>query len=223
MWIWDIGTGVELRRLEGHEGAIMDLDLSPDGRWVVSVGVDKLILRWDIEAGGPAAFVRGASSALWSVAYHPDGKRFLTGGADEAVHIWNIRDNGEIEPSHRPADRVEVAVDNSDGRGARLFRACRACHTLNPDGGNKAGPTLYGLFGRRIGSTAGYSYSEVMKRSAIIWDETNVNALFDLGPDRFVPGSKMPMQRMPDPKDRADLISYLKRVTAVNLRQDGKD
>ena len=36
--------------------------------------------------------------------------------------------------------------------------------------------------------------------------------LFDLGPDRFVPGSKMPLQRLPNPRDRTELITYLKRM-----------
>ena len=38
--------------------------------------------------------------------------------------------------------------------------------------------------------------------------------LFELGPDQvLVPGSKMPLQQMPSPKDRADLIAYLERMS----------
>ena len=38
--------------------------------------------------------------------------------------------------------------------------------------------------------------------------------LFDIGPENLVPGSKMPLQRMPDAQDRALLVDYLRRVTA---------
>ena len=45
-------------------------------------------------------------------------------------------------------------------RGAEVFRACVACHTLTPDEGNRAGPTLAGIFGRRIATLPGYNFSD---------------------------------------------------------------
>ena len=56
-----------------------------------------------------------------------------------------------------------------DAHGARVFRACSACHALTAEGGNMAGPHLHGLFGRRMGSVAGYAYSERLARGDIIW------------------------------------------------------
>ena len=98
------------------------------------------------------------------------------------------------------------------GRGPALFASCAACHSLTSDGGNKAGPTLAGLFGRRAGRVAGYAYSPALRNSGIVWTEATVARLLDLGPDRLVPGSKMPLQRLPNPRDRAELIAYLKRM-----------
>ena len=98
--------------------------------------------------------------------------------------------------------------------GAKLFRKCQACHTVTADGGNKAGPTLYGLFGRRAGQVEGYRYSEALANSELVWTEETIDALFDEGPDHYTPGSKMPLQRMPSAADRATLIGYLKEITA---------
>jgi hypothetical protein len=40
-----------------------------------------------------------------------------------------------------------------------MFRACIAGHSLNPDQGNRAGPTLHGLFGRHIATLPGDNFS----------------------------------------------------------------
>ncbi|MBP2290350.1 c-type cytochrome [Azospirillum rugosum] len=97
--------------------------------------------------------------------------------------------------------------------GKALFRACSLCHTLTPDGGNRAGPTLWALFGRPAGSVPGYRYSEALKNSGIVWDENTVSRLFEAGPDTVTPGSKMPLQTIPSASDRADLVAYLREVT----------
>ncbi|MFD2856775.1 c-type cytochrome [Seohaeicola zhoushanensis] len=99
--------------------------------------------------------------------------------------------------------------------GERQFaRKCSICHSLTPDSGRRAGPTLHGLFGRQAGSVTDYRYSEILDGSPIVWNEASINSLFDLGPDHFIPGSKMPMQRITDAGDRADLIAFLRRATA---------
>ncbi|WP_029008436.1 c-type cytochrome [Azospirillum halopraeferens] len=99
------------------------------------------------------------------------------------------------------------------GKGEALFRACAFCHTLGPEGGRRAGPTLHRLFGRVAGAVDGYPYSDALRSSGIVWTEDTVSRLFEIGPDTMTPGSKMPLQRMTDPQQRADLIAYLKRAT----------
>ena len=47
----------------------------------------------------------------------------------------------------------------------------------------------------------------------MIWNESTINQLFDEGPDKVTPGTKMPIQRMKKYEDRQDLIKYLKKVT----------
>lgn len=99
--------------------------------------------------------------------------------------------------------------------GQRLFRACAFCHSLAPDGPRRAGPSLYGLFGRRAGTVEGYRYSPALRDSTIVWTEDTVARLFEVGPEAMTPGSKMPPQLLPSSADRADLVAYLKEATAV--------
>ena len=104
--------------------------------------------------------------------------------------------------------------------GERQFaRKCSICHTLTPDGERRAGPTLFGLFGRPAGTVPGYSYSETLADSDIVWNETTIDRLFEEGPDHYTPGSKMPMQRMTDPQDRRDLIEFLAERTDPDRKE----
>ena len=112
------------------------------------------------------------------------------------------------------AARPALSADAGDpARGEELFKRCVACHSIEANGRNKAGPRLHGLFGRKAGSVADYKYSPALKDSALVWTPDTVDTLFARGPDEVVPGSKMPLQVMSNAKDRADLIEFLKKVT----------
>jgi cytochrome c len=139
----------------------------------------------------------------------------LSGGADGLVISYDLSEDAEAAPRAEVA-RVEPAATagNEASRGAQLFKKCAACHTVTPDGGHKAGPSLHRLFGRTAGSRADYPYSEALRVSELVWTEETVGRLFEIGPDRLLPGTKMPLQRMPDADDRAELIAHLKRITA---------
>jgi cytochrome c len=94
-----------------------------------------------------------------------------------------------------------------------VFRACRACHGLTPDDTNKAGPTLSGIFGRRIATLPGYGFSPALKEMAIVWTPETVAKLFEVGPTVYTPGTKMPEQRITDADDRKALVDWLATVT----------
>jgi cytochrome c len=85
---------------------------------------------------------------------------------------------------------------------------------LRPDEGNRAGPTLAGIFGRRIATLAGYNFSAALKTLDIVWTPETVSRLFEIGPAAFTPGTKMPEQRIGSADDRAALVSFLKKATA---------
>jgi cytochrome c len=90
-----------------------------------------------------------------------------------------------------------------------------ACHTL-ADEGPRAGPTLAGIFGRRIATLPGYNFSAALKNLDIIWTPATVSKLFELGPMAYTPGTKMPEQRIGSAGDRAALVQFLERATRQN-------
>ena len=90
-------------------------------------------------------------------------------------------------------------------RGAALYQAqCTACHAVDS---NKIGPAHRGVLGRRIGSLAGYRYSDELGRSRLRWTPQTLNAWLE-DPEELVAGQRMGLQ-VDSARDRADLIAYL--------------
>ncbi|WP_281707925.1 c-type cytochrome [Phaeobacter italicus] len=152
---------------------------------------------------------------VWALAFSLDGQTIWAAGLDDVAYGWPVAVMGELE-AEMAGNRSFLRDPETMSNGERQFmRKCSICHALTPDEGRKAGPSLHQVFGRKAGTLAGYRYSEILDGSDIIWDETTIDALFDLGPDHYIPGSKMPMQRITDPQDRLDLIAFMKRATKV--------
>ncbi|KAI9741236.1 MAG: iso-1-cytochrome c [Cirrosporium novae-zelandiae] len=104
----------------------------------------------------------------------------------------------------------------SDGdakKGANLFKTrCLQCHNLKEGEGNKTGPNLYGLFGRKTGQVEGYSYTDANKKKGITWDEGSLFTYLE-NPKKYIPGTKMAFGGLKKAKDRNDLITFLREET----------
>jgi cytochrome c len=92
-------------------------------------------------------------------------------------------------------------------RGQVLYKTmCMSCHSIDYNG---VGPAHKGVFGRKAGSAAGYSYSPAVKSSPIVWDEKTLEQWLT-NPEKLIPGQKMGYM-VPSAQDRADLIAYLQQ------------
>jgi cytochrome c len=99
-----------------------------------------------------------------------------------------------------------------DNAGQIAFNnACRTCHTVR-EGDNRLGPSLYGVIGRKAGSSPNYAYSESMKKADIVWDKQTLDR-FIANPDQVVPGNNMkPFGGIGSAEERAKLIEYLEKA-----------
>ena len=154
-----------------------------------------------------------ARGPVWALACSSDGRTLYAGGLSEVVYGWPVTMLDAFDPAGETEHSFLRPPDEMENGERQFMRKCSICHALTPPPSRKAGPTLHGVFGRQAGSVPGYPYSPNLADSDIVWTDETIDALFDLGPDHYIPGSKMPMQRITAPQDREDLVAYLRRAT----------
>ena len=150
---------------------------------------------------------------IWDNILFPNDSSLIVAGLDDFLTRWQIFDfPPKFLERPGPARRFNPVKEVSNGE-KQFARKCSVCHTLVENGKKRAGPTLYKIFGRKAGTLEGYKYSKALIESDIIWNEESINRLFDEGPDKVTPGTKMPIQRMKKIQDRQDLVMFLKKAT----------
>jgi cytochrome c len=154
---------------------------------------------------------------VWALAFTASGTGLYYGGLDDFATHWQVAPRAPFEPVDSTYPRrfqMSGSANDPIAKGEIQFaRKCSVCHTLTPDNANRAGPTLHGIFGRRIATLAGYPFSAPLKTLDIVWTADTISKLFELGPDVVTPGSKMPLQKMTDASDRDALIAFLQVAT----------
>lgn len=107
--------------------------------------------------------------------------------------------------------RADEDMDKLMKTGERSFNKCKVCHSLEA-GQNKLGPSLHDLFGRKAGSLEGYSYSDAMKESGLVWDDATLSAYL-ANPKKVVPKGKMAFAGIKKESELTALLAYLHKAT----------
>jgi len=203
-----------MRRGELAVGSAPIIALAPseDGALVAAAGIRGSVALVERAARRLARTLAVPGPPVWSVAFVPGGHVLLTGGGDRLIRRWDGDSGAPLDTGSAGGPEDPLAAYAGDP-GAQVFRACVACHTLRPDEGNRAGPTLAGVFGRRIASLPGYNFSEALKKLDIVWTPDTVAKMFEIGPMAYTPGTKMPEQRIGSAEERDALVKFLEKAT----------
>lgn len=86
---------------------------------------------------------------------------------------------------------------------------CAMCHSVVKGKASPIGPNLFGVAGRKSGTTT-FAYSPALKKSGLVWNNANLDKYLT-SPSKAVPGTKMVIG-VPDAKQRAAIIAYLNKV-----------
>ena len=92
--------------------------------------------------------------------------------------------------------------------GEKVFKKCKACHSIKQGGGNKIGPKLWNVMFRPVGAVTEYKYSKALSSYGKEWSWEEMNG-FLIKPSSWIKGNKMGFAGLKSEKDRASVILYL--------------
>ena len=105
---------------------------------------------------------------------------------------------------------MALFASTSADDGAKVWKKCAACHSIEQGGANKIGPALWGVLGRQSGSISNYKYSKAMAAHGKIWSFDEMNN-FLIKPKNWIKGTKMSFAGLKNAKDRAAVILFMNK------------
>ena len=209
---WNLEKREEINSIEVRNTQVYDAAYSSDGKRIVTASKDGYVVEWDLESMAPVHEIHAHDRIAWAVAYAPGGQFAVSASSDEQARVWHMETGDRIGLVSTPVGEPQPWLE-SDHPGAKLYPKCARCHALTADGPSRSGPHFANLFGRKVGSVSGYHYSDALKSADFEWNDETLFRLFDIGPDKMLPGTKMPVQRVTDDAQLTALVDYLKVLT----------
>ena len=138
---------------------------------------------------------------------------------DSSAYKVELPDDGAKQISEESTMKADDKVDISAlmalgdiAHGEKVFKKCSACHSIEAGGGNKIGPALYNVVGRKIAAVEDYKYSKALVEYEKKWSFEELNG-FLIKPQKWIKGTKMAYAGLRKEKDRASVILYLNKYS----------
>ena len=129
------------------------------------------------------------------------------------LDVETAKTKADEEPVQREIVDIAALLSTGDlAHGEKVFKKCSACHSIKSGGGNKIGPALYNVVGRKVGVLDDYKYSKALAKYEKNWSFEELNG-FLLKPKDWIKGTKMAYAGLRKEKDRASVILYLNKYS----------
>ncbi|MFM7076374.1 MAG: WD40 repeat domain-containing protein [Planctomycetaceae bacterium] len=190
-----IADGAERARVAGHSGAVHDVAFLPDGKGLLTAGIDGTLRRWSLPAA-PAALAGPACAT--AVAGAPDGSWFAAAGDDRTVRLWSPAGQAVRQFGPLPAPIGALAV-TADGTGLAI--------------GDETGTIT--LWGTADGAARGAILAHAGAVRAVAHDRAG-GGLWSAGADGTLKHARLPTT---PPRD---LAGHAQALVAVAAAADGR-
>ncbi len=239
--VWDAGGEMEVLTMEGHTGPVTSVNLSADGRLVLSGSFDGTARVWDVRSGREVQRVGGRGAEIRAVAFLPDGKRFVTGSFDRTASIWDMASRKELHKLEGHTAEIFSLAVSPDGRWiatgswdktVRVWDAATGRHSHTFSGhGAKVFPIAFSSDSRWIVSADHFGVSKVwetgsgkelltFRDTARIW-----SAAFSGDGRRIVTGTHGLTAKVWDAtrgKEQLTLTGHTEHIHAAVFSPDGR-
>ncbi len=103
--LWDLATGTEIARIEGHRAEVVRVAFHPDGTWLASTGEDSQVRVWSVPAGEPVFVFEDMKTPGEGLAFSPDRRLLAATARDGLVFVWDLDTRALLHtcPGHRRA------------------------------------------------------------------------------------------------------------------------
>jgi|GEM_PF-607862 len=242
--VWNVASGAEIVRIQGHEGSVNAVQFSPNGNWIISGGEDGSIRVWNVARGIEAFRMDDHLGNVLSVGFNTKGTRIISYSEGGGVQIWNA-DNGSelfhLEDHIGNVTSVAFSYDGQhiasvgDDRRVRVWDVASGTEVIRMEGDEASSPALslgFSPDGSRIVS-GGY------EGGVIVWDvasgmmirrlvgHTQGVSSVRFSPDgqRIVSGGGDGSVRVWDAvngEELSRLYGHIRNVPSVEFSQDGQ-
>ncbi|MCQ3929907.1 MAG: hypothetical protein DPW16_05575 [Chloroflexi bacterium] len=141
--LWDLATGVEIRRFEGHTGRVLTAAFNTDSRLLVSGSDNGEIILWDVATGQSVRQLAGHVGAIYSLVWQNTTSHVISSGEDGRILMWDAETGTQIQQV-------------TDQESAVLCLALSADEQLLLSGGADGAIILWSLDGEEIQRFTGH-------------------------------------------------------------------
>lgn len=157
-----------------------------------------------------AAIVAMLGGFIAKQAVHPEK---LVNDAVAIDGAADAGDHGGTKAEDKGPEPILALLAAADvEKGAKVSKACAACHSFEKGSAAKQGPSLWNIVNHDIGAAPGFQYSEGMKNLAGNWDYAHLNQ-FLTKPKKLIADTKMNYVGLKKPEDRAAIIAWLRTLS----------
>jgi WD40 repeat protein len=138
VWLWQVATGKELRKIQGHQGPIPALAFAPDGKMLATGGADQNIHLWDVTSGKSVGDL-AAEEPVAALLFLEDGRTLVSAGSYGSLRVWQAATGRELRliEAHRGA--INGLALSPDGKTVasvgqdKLVRLWNLAQEANPN------------------------------------------------------------------------------------------
>lgn len=116
--LWDFDAGTELRRYDGINSAVTEIQVNPDGQSFLAASIDGVIYMYDLSSTDPVRRFEGHRGGVLGVDISADGTTAISASRDQTLILWDIASGEQIYRFEGHEDAVTTVQFTPDGRWA---------------------------------------------------------------------------------------------------------